>query len=188
MDFFAVLLIGLGLSADCFAVAISGSVSMGSALDHSKRIKVAGYFGFFQFAMLIAGFAVGSSVVGLIESFDHWVAFILLVFIGARMIKESFETGNSNREAFDISQVKTLLGLSVATSIDALAVGLTFAFVKVAIIPAALFVGIVCFCVSLAGFLIGKRLGNLIGKRAELLGGLVLIGIGVKTLFEGLNA
>ena len=187
MDFFAVFLIALGLSADCFAVAVSGSISMGDALDRAKRIKVAVNFGFFQFAMLVVGFLAGSTVVGLIDNFDHWIAFFLLTFIGARMIKEYFEKENGAEEVLDISRGKALLGLSVATSIDALAVGITFAFVQVSVIPAAVLVGVVSFMVSMLGFSIGRRLGHIIGKRAELIGGLVLIAIGVKTLVEGIN-
>lgn len=186
MDFIAVFLIALGLSADCFAVSVYGSISMGAALNRAKQIKVAAYFGFFQFAMILGGYLVGRTVVSLIESFDHWVAFALLAFIGVRMIKESFEK-EEGCEVFDISSGKTLLGLSVATSIDSLAAGLTFAFVAVAILPASILVGLTAFTATLIGFLLGRRLGDVFGKRAELAGGLVLIGIGVKVLIEGLT-
>ena len=186
MDFIAVFLIALGLSADCFAVSICGSISMGSALDRAKALKVAAYFGFFQFVMILAGFLAGKTVVELIENFDHWVAFGLLAFIGVRMIKESFEK-EAECEVVDISRGKTLLGLSVATSIDSLAAGLTFAFVDAAIIGASLVVGITAFTVTLIGFWLGRRVGDIVGKRAELIGGLVLIGIGVRVLIEGLT-
>ncbi|MEN8614974.1 manganese efflux pump MntP family protein [Dehalogenimonas sp. THU2] len=186
MEFISIFLIALSLSADCFAVSICGRISMGAALDRGRQLKVAGYFGFFQFAMLLGGFLAGSTVVGLIESFDHWVGFFLLLFIGVRMIRESFEKEKEG-EAVDISKGKTLLGLSVATSIDSLAVGMTFAFIQVAIVPAAVLVGATSFVVAMAGFALGARLGDIIGKRAELVGGLVLIGIGVKVLVEGLG-
>lgn len=186
MEFYAVLLIALGLAADCFAVSVSGSISMGDLLDRGRRLKVAGFFGLFQFGMLLAGFLAGSTIVEVIESFDHWVGFILLAFVGARMLKESFEKNGDDDTVTDISRGKTLVALSVATSIDSLAVGLTFAFVDVAILPAAVLVGGVSFVLSLAGFAVGRRLGKMIGRKAELVGGLVLIGIGVKVLVEGL--
>lgn len=188
MDLIPVLLIALGLAADCFAVAVSGSISMGSVLDRAKQLKVAASFGFFQFGMLLVGFLAGSTIVESIESLDHWVGFILLAFVGARMIKESFEKKEQTESAVDISRGKALLALSVATSIDALAVGLTFAFVQVAIVPAGVLVGLVSFGLSFVGFAVGRRLGAMIGKRAELFGGLVLIGIGIKILVEGLTA
>ncbi|ADJ26294.1 protein of unknown function DUF204 [Dehalogenimonas lykanthroporepellens BL-DC-9] len=173
MEFYAVLLIALGLAADCFAVSVSGSISMGELLDRRRRLKIAFFFGLFQFGMLLAGFLAGSTIVEIIDSFAHWVGFILLAFVGARMLKESFEKNDDDEPATDISRGKTLVALSVATSIDSLAVGLTFAFVDVAIVPAAALVGGVSFALSLVGFAVGRRL--------------VLIGIGIKVLIEGLT-
>lgn len=185
MDFLAVFLIALGLSADCFAVSVCGSISMGAALDRIKALKVAVSFGFFQAGMILAGFLAGNTVVELIENFDHWLAFGLLAFIGVRMIKESFEK-EAECEVVDISRGKALLSLSVATSIDSLAAGLTFAIVETGILGPAVVVGMTAFVVTLIGIAIGRRVGDLAGKRAELFGGLVLIGIGVKVLLEGL--
>ena len=122
----------------------------------------------------------------LIQNFDHWLAFGLLALIGGHMINESFEK-QEKCEVIDISKGKTLVGLSVATSIDALAAGLTFALVEVAILPASLLVGITAFVVTLFGVWLGRRVGDIVGKRAELIGGLVLIGIGVKVLIQGLT-
>jgi putative Mn2+ efflux pump MntP len=186
MDFIAVFLIALSLSADCFAVSLCGSVSMGAALDRAKSLKVAAYFGLFQFGMIIAGNAAGKRLIGVIGSIDHWVAFGLLAFIGGHMIKESFEK-EEECEIIDISRGRTLVGLSIATSIDSLAAGLTFAFIEVAILPASVLVGITAFIVTLIGVWAGRRVGDIVGKRAELIGGLVLIGIGIKVLVEGLN-
>jgi putative Mn2+ efflux pump MntP len=186
MDFIAVFLIALSLSADCLAVSICGSVSMGTALNRRKALKVAAYFGFFQFSMILAGFLAGITVVNLIQGFDHWLAFGLLAFIGGHMLKESFEKVEKC-EANDISKGRTLIGISVATSIDALAAGLTFALIEVAILPASLLVGVTTFVVTLFGVWLGRRVGGIVGKRAELIGGLVLIGIGIKVLFEGLT-
>ncbi len=186
MDFIAVFLIALSLSADCFAVSLCGSVSMGAALDRAKSLKVAAYFGLFQTGMILAGWLAGTAVVDLIESFDHWVAFGLLAYIGGHMIKESFEK-EEECELVDISRGKALIGLSVATSIDSLAAGLTLSIQEVAILPASLLVGITAFTVTLIGVWAGRRVGDIVGKRAELIGGLVLIGIGIKVLVEGLN-
>lgn len=157
---------------------------MGAALDRAKQIKVAAYFGFFQFAMILAGYLAGRTVTNLIDSIDHWVAFALLALIGVRMIKKSLE---KKRDTVDISRGKMLLGLSVATSIDSLAAGLTFAFVEVAILGASILVGLTAFTATVIGFMLGRRLGHVFGKRAELIGGLVLIGIGVKVLIQGLS-
>jgi len=184
MDFISIFLIALSLSADCFAVSVCGSISMGAELNRSKALKVAVYFGLFQMGMILAGYSLGTTVVDIIENFDHWVAFGLLAFIGVRMIRESFE--KEEECPVDISRGRTLLGLSVATSIDSLAAGLTFAFIQVAIIGASAVVGVTAFIVTLLGFWLGRRVGDVFGKRAELVAGLVLIGIGVKVLIEGL--
>ena len=186
MDFVAVFLIALSLSADCLAVSICASVSMRTALNRAKALKVAAFFGFFQFGMILMGFLAGSTIVNQIQDFDHWVAFGLLAFIGGHTLKGSFEK-EEECEVVDISKARTLLGLSVATSIDALAAGLTFALVEVAILPASLLVGITAFVVTLFGVWLGRRVGDIVGKRAELIGGLVLIGIGVKVLIQGLT-
>jgi len=186
MDFIAVFLIALSLSADCLAISICGSISMGTALDRAKSLKVAMFFGVFQFGMILAGFLAGSTLVELIQSFDHWIAFGLLALIGAHMINESHEK-DEECEVVDISETKTLIGLSVATSIDALAAGLTFALIDVVILPASLLVGITAFVVTLIGVWLGRRAGDIIGKRAEMVGGIVLIGIGAKVLFGGLT-
>jgi putative Mn2+ efflux pump MntP len=184
MDFIAVLLVAMSLSADCLAVSICGSVSMGAALDRAKAMKIAAYFGFFQFGMILVGFMAGTTLVNFIQNFDHWIAFGLLAFIGGHMIKESFEK-EQECEVIDISKGRTLLGLSIATSIDSLAAGLAFGLIDVAILPVSLLVGITAFLVTLVGVWLGRRVGDIVGKRAELIGGLLLIGIGIKILIEG---
>ncbi|APV44399.1 Putative Mn2+ efflux pump MntP [Dehalogenimonas formicexedens] len=186
MDFIAVLLVALSLSADCLAVSICGSISMGRALNQAKALKVAAFFGLFQFGMILAGFVAGSTLTNIIQSFDHWIAFGLLALIGGHMIKESFEK-EEECEVVDISKGRTLVGLSIATSIDSLAAGLTFALIDVSILPASLLVGITAFTVTLIGVWLGRRVGDIVGKRAELIGGLVLIVIGLKVLLDGLN-
>jgi manganese efflux pump family protein len=186
MDFIAVLLVALSLSADCLAVSICGSISMGGALDRAKAMKIAAYFGFFQFGMILVGFLAGITLVNFIQDFDHWIAFGLLALIGGHVIKESFEK-EEECEVIDISKGRTLVGLSIATSIDSLAAGLAFALIDVAILPASLLVGITAFVVTLVGVWLGRRVGDIVGKRAEMIGGLILIGIGIKILIEGLS-
>ncbi|PPD58797.1 manganese efflux pump MntP family protein [Dehalogenimonas etheniformans] len=186
MDILGVFLVALSLSADCLAVSICGSIGMGAALNRAKTIKVAAFFGLFQFGMILAGFLAGSTLTDIIQSFDHWIAFALLALIGGHMIKESFEK-EEECEVVDISKGRTLVGLSVATSIDSLAAGLTFALIDVSIVPASVLVGITAFTVTLLGVWLGRRVGDIVGKRAELAGGLVLIGIGLKVLLDGLT-
>ena len=182
-DFLSVLIIAIGLSADCFAVAISGSVST-RKLTALKVFRVSLFFGAFQALMPVLGWLAGRTIVEFIADYDHWLAFVLLVFVGGRMIWESFSSRNGERKHADITRGFLLLTLSFATSIDAFAVGLTFAFLKTDIILASLTIGIVAFLVTATGFIAGKRLGSLIGKRAEAIGGLVLIGIGIRIVLE----
>ena len=181
MNFLSVLLIALGLSADCFAVALSGSISM-RTVSRLQILRTSLAFGLFQALMPVLGWLAGRTVVELIADYDHWVAFILLALIGGRMIWESFRSRDSRTERTDITKGILLLTLSVATSIDALAVGLTFAFLEVNIVMAVSTIGLVAFVATAIGFLLGRKAGNLIGRRAEAIGGVVLIGIGLRIL------
>lgn len=185
MDILAVLLIALGLSADCFAVAISGSIALKNP-SFWQTLRVALSFGFFQALMTFLGWLAGRTIVDLISGYDHWLAFGLLVFVGLRMLREGFEH-REKEEKVDISRGIMLIVLSVATSLDALAVGLSIALMKVHIAVASAIIGSVALAVTATGFLLGHRVGSLIGKRAELVGGLVLIGIGLKVLIEHLG-
>ncbi len=181
LDFLSILIIAIGLSPDCFAVALSGSISM-RTLSFLQVFRTSLAFGLFQALMPILGWLAGRTVVNLIAVYDHWVAFILLVVIGGRMIWESFHSKNSRVKGADITKGFLLLTLSVATSIDALAVGLTFAFLEVNITLASSIIGVVAFVVTSIGFLLGRKLGTLIGRRAETVGGVILIGIGLRIL------
>ena len=181
MDFLSVLLIALGLSADCFAVALSGSIAM-RTVSRLQILRISLAFGLFQALMPVLGWLAGRTVVELIADYDHWVAFILLALIGSRMIWESFRSRDRRTERTDITKGLLLLTLSVATSIDALAVGLTFAFLEVNIVMAVSTIGLVAFVATAIGFLLGRKAGNLIGRRAEAIGGVVLIGIGLRIL------
>jgi len=180
-NFLSVLLIALGLSADCFAVAVSASVFM-TAVSPLQILRTSFAFGLFQAVMPILGWLAGRTVVDLIAEYDHWVAFVLLVAIGGRMIWESFHSRGSKHEQIDITKGFILLTLSVATSIDALAVGLSFAFLRVDIALASLTIGITAFVVTAIGFFLGRKAGNLIGRRAEAIGGMILIGIGLRII------
>jgi len=188
------ILIALGLSMDAFAV----SVSSGICTDQLKPryiFRGSFFFGFFQFAMPLLGWFLGTNFRTSIQNFDHWIAFILLAFIGGKMIKESFEQETIACEdeevpeklsRTDVRDMKALLTLSVATSIDALAVGLSYSILGKTILFPAATIGLITFAVCLVGFEFGKRISFLIEKRAELVGGLILIAIGVKILLEHL--
>ena len=181
MDFLSVLLIALGLSADCFAVALSGSIAM-RTVSGLQIFRTSLAFGMFQALMPVLGWLAGRTVVELIADYDHWVAFALLTLIGGRMIWESFRSRDKRTERTDIIKGILLLTLSVATSIDALAVGLTFAFLEVNILMAVSTIGLVAFVATAIGFLLGRKASGLIGKRAEAIGGVVLIAIGFRIL------
>jgi putative Mn2+ efflux pump MntP len=180
MDIALVLVIGLGVSLDCFAVAIAGSISMRS-ISVPQAVRASLAFGVFQAAMLALGWLAGNSMVDLIGRFDHWVAFGLLSLVGGKMLWEA-RKADDDREQGDITRGLPLLILSIATSIDSLAVGLTLGFLESSILIAALIIGSVTFLVSAAGFYAGAKVGPLLGRWAEVLGGLVLIGIGVRIL------
>ncbi|MDD4858999.1 MAG: manganese efflux pump MntP family protein [Dehalococcoidales bacterium] len=181
----SVFLIALGLSADCFAVAVSSSIALKKP-TRAQILRVALSFGSFQALMTFLGWLAGRTVVELISGYDHWLAFGLLAFVGARMIRESMEHEKEEKKA-DMTRGFMLLVLSLATSLDSLAVGLSIALMQVNIAIAAGIIGITSFLVTATGFTVGHRAGSLIGKRAELIGGLVLIGIGVKILIEHLG-
>ena len=174
--------LAIGLSMDAFAVSICKGLSLGKI--KWKHMCIAGlWFGGFQALMPTIGYFLGSFFADMITKCDHWIAFVLLVFIGASMIKEAFE-----KEEVDASMnVKAMFLLAVATSIDALAVGVTFAFMKVHIWAAVLFIGVITFICSAIGVKIGSVFGAKYKAKAEGFGGIVLIVIGLKILLEGVG-
>ncbi len=184
MQILSIFLIALGLSADCFAVTLSASITDRS-ISRLQWVRVAFAFAFFQALMPVIGWLAGRTVIDFISSYDHWVAFGLLAFVGGRMLWESLR-GEHKEKPVDISRGWLLLTLSIATSIDALAVGLAFAFEKINIWIAAPVIGVVCFAISAVGFRIGRKGGAMVGRRAEIIGGLILIGIGAQILIEHL--
>lgn len=184
MDIITILLIALGLSMDAFAVAIAFGLSM-QVLHIRYALRIALFFGAFQALMPIIGYLTGLSVRGFLAGFDHWIAFVLLGFIGAKMIYESFAL-EADEKAMNPQDLILLFTLALATSIDALAVGISLSFLKIEILYPAVIIGGITFGMSFLGVIIGKRLGHLFEKKIEILGGLILIGIGCKILFSHL--
>ncbi|MFA5422789.1 MAG: manganese efflux pump MntP family protein [Phycisphaerae bacterium] len=182
MGLLTIIIIAIGLSMDAFAVAIvEGSTYERLHLLHAFRIAV--MFGLFQSLMPVAGYFCGLGVRDFIEGYDHWVAFILLSVIGAKMIYESFKIKGSDKSS---SGIVILLALSVATSIDALTVGVTLGLVKTSIATPAIIIGAVTFVLSYLGVYIGQKFGHFFESKIEAAGGLVLIGIGLKILLAHL--
>ena len=183
MSFIELFLIAVGLSMDAFAVSVCKGLSV-KRLSPKHALLVGIYFGGFQFLMPVIGYLLGFRFEHIITNIDHWIAFVLLAFIGGNMIKESF---GKSEELNDDFSFKTMLMMAVATSIDALAVGITFAFLSVRILPAAGLIGITTFIISGSGIYIGNVFGAKYKSKAELAGGVILILIGVKILLEHLG-
>ena len=183
MGFIELFLIAVGLSMDAFAVSVCKGLSVKKV--GVKHAALAGlYFGGFQFLMPVIGYLLGFRFESVIETVDHWVAFVLLAFIGGNVIKESFGKAEELNDDFG---VKTMLLMAIATSIDALAVGITFAFLEVNILPAVSFIALVTFLFSAVGVKIGSLFGTRFKAKAEALGGIILILLGVKILLEHLG-
>ena len=184
MSFTELLLIGVGLSMDAFAVSICKGMALKNG--RAKVMLAAGlYFGIFQALMPLIGYFLGSAFSRYITRYDHWVAFVLLAFIGGKMIKESFDEDDEKQDG-SIRFFPMLL-LAVATSIDALAVGLSFAFLSVSIWKAIAVIGVTTFIICAAGVRIGGSLGRHFKNKAELAGGIILVLIGIKILLEHLG-
>ena len=187
MNFILVLAVAVALAMDAFAVSVG--VSLGpERLSKRQSLRMAFHFGFFQFMMPLIGWqATRSILLDYIEPIDHWVAFGLLLIIGTRMISDSFRSIEKTKESrTEPTKGFNLLVLSVATSIDAFAVGMSLAALQTAVLYPAVVIGIVAFLMTLLGTRVGPLLGRLAGKRAELFGGLLLILIGVKILLDHL--
>lgn len=183
MNLLELFLIAVGLSMDAFAVSVCKGLSVPRVrVRHALTVGL--YFGGFQALMPLIGYRLGNSFQDLITSIDHWIAFVLLCFIGINMIRESM----GEDECLDSSfSVLAMLPLAVATSIDALAVGITFAFLRVDILPAVACIGLTTFCLSAVGIKVGNAFGARYRAGAERLGGIVLILLGIKILLEHLG-
>ena len=187
MSFFLIVGIALALAMDTLAVSIGLAVGL-KGLSTPQSFRLAFHFGLFQVLMNVAGWAAGENIVRLIEDYDHWAAFALLAVVGGKMIHEFFERdeGRGKKYASDPTRGFSLIVLAVATSIDSLAVGLSFGALHVPILYPAVVIGIITFLISSMGCKIGLFLGRLAGKWAELAGGVVLILIGIKILVDHL--
>ena len=184
MGILEILLIGVGLAMDAFAVSICKGLAM-KKIDWKKAIIIGLYFGIFQGVMPIIGYFLGTTFQSLVTSMDHWIAFVLLALIGGNMIKEAFDYESEGCN--DNIDFRTMLVLAIATSIDALAVGITFAFLKTNLLVAVLVIGIITFILSLIGVKIGNKFGSKYESKAELVGGIILILMGLKILLEHLG-
>lgn len=182
MDWLTILGIAVALAMDAFAVALAAGVVL-DPLTGRHLFRLGFHFGLFQAMMPIAGWLIGISVQKWISAYDHWIAFGLLAFVGVRMIKEAFEE-DDDEAATDPTRGLTMVMLSIATSIDALAVGLTIAMLGVSVWGPAAVIGVVAGVLTVVGMLLGRRLGDKWGKRVEVCGGLVLCIIGLKILLE----
>ena len=184
MGLIELFLIAVGLSMDAFAVSVCKGLAMPKC-TFKKAAIVGLWFGGFQALMPAIGYILGAQFQEAIASIDHWIAFVVLALIGGNMIHEALD--NDEEEADASLDVKTMFLLAVATSIDALAIGITFAFLKVNIIPAVCFIGIVTFIISFAGVKIGNVFGARYKNKAEIVGGIILILLGLKILLEHLG-
>lgn len=202
VDILSIVLIAVGLSMDAFAVSVTNGIII-KDLKLGHALKIGLYFGVFQALMPLAGWLAGSQFKDYITSVDHWIAFGLLAFIGGKMIWEA--VGEDDKEAETEAEMcevaistqgtvcenplrmSRLIVLAVATSIDALAVGISFAFLNVSIVWAAAVIGLITFAICFIGVFIGNKFGGLLKKKAEVVGGLILICIGAKILLEHLN-
>ena len=184
MGLWELFVLALGLSMDAFAVSVCKGLGLGSI--RPKHMALAGaWFGGFQALMPLVGFFLGRFFAQVITAYDHWVAFVLLIIIGGKMVWEALE--NKEEDVDAAMDAKTMLLLAVATSIDALAVGVTFAFLEVDILPAVLFIGATTFVCSAVGVKVGSVFGAKYKQKAELAGGVALVLIGLKILLEGLG-
>ncbi len=187
MGFLELFLIGIGLSMDAFAVAVCKGLNM-RKIKYSHTLIIACFFGGFQALMPLIGWFLGSQFESYITSIDHWIAFVFLAFIGFNMIKESLsEEEKATENVEEKLDIKELLVLSIATSIDALAVGITFAFLKIDILSAITLIGCTTFVLAIIGVLIGYNFGSRYQSKAQFAGGVILVLIGLKILLEHLG-
>jgi len=181
MGFFELFGIGIGLSMDAFSVSISKGICMRKA-SVKDALTLGLYFGFFQFFMPVIGYFLGSQFYSLISFFDHWISFFLLLIIGSHFIKDAFQEEEFN----SLIDFQTMILFSIATSIDAFAVGISFSLFRIPILPVCFMIGLITFFFSFVGVFIGAYFGNKYSKYSQVLGGVLLILIGIKILVEHL--
>ncbi len=181
----SILLIGISLSMDAFAIAVTNGLTLKNfSWKHAALMGL--YFGGFQFLMPLAGYFLGSTVSGYVSAYGPYISFVLLAFIGGKTLLDGIKAGDEEDGGMlELSHHK-LLAMAVATSIDALAVGVSFAFMDIKLIPSCILIGCTTFIISFAGAMLGSKIPGISGRKAGIIGGLVLIGIGVKLLLEGI--
>lgn len=181
MDYIIIFLVAVGLCFDTFAVSISSGIAK-QEIVFKDALKIALTLAFFQSAMPLAGWSLGEQVKQYISEFDHWIAFGILVVLGIKMILESFK--NEDEKEFNPLNPWILISMAIATSLDALAVGISFSMISIPILISVLIIGFVTFIASMLGILFGKKTGKSFGKKIEIAGGIILIAIGTKILIE----
>ncbi|WP_297447418.1 manganese efflux pump MntP family protein [uncultured Alistipes sp.] len=195
MSLLAVLLLGIGLSLDTFAVSLTLGLAAGRT-TYRQKARFLAVIGLFHFAMILAGWFMGETVSRLIAAYDHWIAFGLLAFIGGKMIRDGWRPEENSLSQGDLLSLRNTLLLGVALSLDALIVGFSFGLVKVALFDgsqagnvslAAAIVGLSAFAISAAGIVLGRKASSKLGGKAEIFGGIILIAIGIRTLVEHLS-
>lgn len=184
MEFITITLISIGLAMDALAVSL-GIGTAGQIASQRGKIRLAAHFGIFQAGMTALGWLAGETIVHYVKGFDHWIAFALLGYVGISLIRSGFDKDGQAFEQ-DPSTGKVLVMLSFATSIDAFAVGLSIAFLNVPVMLSVVMIGLVALVLSAVGLLAGVRLGETFGKRMEIFGGLILLGIGLRVLLTHL--
>jgi putative Mn2+ efflux pump MntP len=183
MNLYVLIGIAVGLSMDALAVSVTNGIMI-KKLQVKHAFRIAFSFGFFQAIMPLIGWAAGITFSTYIKSFDHWVAFGLLLIVGSRMIWESYQSSKSDEAMRNCLHFPTLLALSIATSLDALAVGVSFAFLDMTIWIPILVIGFITFVICFIGVLLGNKLAPILGNKLGIIGGLVLIGIGINILIQ----
>ena len=185
MKVFEIIILGIALSMDAFAVAICKGIAL-KKTTAKDSIAVGGYFGLFQAIMPMLGYLIGKSFQEIIARYDHWIAFALLTIIGINMVREAIGENNEDNDESKLNH-KEMIILAIATSIDAFVVGITFAFLNVNVIKASVTIGITTFIMSTIGVKMGKICGKKYGKNAEIIGGIILIALAIKIVLEHLN-
>lgn len=184
MSIYEILILAVALAMDAFAVSVCKGLAM-KKINYTHTAIIALFMGFFQALMPIIGWLLGSGFQNIIREFDHWIAFVLLAFIGGKMVLESLhDNQETNCKKESILDVKELFVLAIATSIDALATGITFAFLQVNIVMSALLIGVITYVICFFGVIIGNKFGAKYKSKAEIAGGIVLILLGLKILLE----
>ena len=185
MEILTIIFLALALSADALAVSMCFGISASNEDKTKTALKAGAFFGLFQAVMPLIGWTAGYYAKNIIENYDHWLAFGLLFFIGSRMIYQAIKKNDC--KTFDTNSIWIMLSLSIATSIDALAVGLSLALIKMPVLLSVSIIGFTTFLLSFAGVLVGKKFYKLLGNKAEYAGGIILICIGVKIIIEHLS-